>query len=66
MANEILQAGPLAVQASKQIVRHAYEWDDEDGWKNQMEFAGPVMKSGDLREGLAAFAEKRPPVWTGR
>ena len=66
LANEILLAGPLAVRASKQIVQKAYDWDDADGWKNQMEFAAPVMKSEDLKEGLAAFAEKRPPVWTGR
>ncbi len=65
LANEILLAGPLAVVASKQIVQKAYEWDDADGWKKQMEFAAPVMKSEDLKEGLAAFAEKRPPVWKG-
>lgn len=65
LANEVLLAGPLAVQASKQIVQKAYDWEDADGWKNQMEFAAPVMKSEDLKEGLAAFAEKRPPVWKG-
>ena len=65
LANEILLAGPLAVQASKQIVQKAYEWDDADAWKNQNEFAVPVLKSEDLKEGLAAFAEKRPPVWRG-
>lgn len=62
LANEILAAGPLAVRASKQIVQKAHDWHDADGWKNQMEFAGPVMASEDLR----AFAEKRPPVWKGR
>lgn len=66
LAKEVMEAGPLAVQASKQIVQHAYDWADEDGWKNQMEFAGPVMKSEDMQEGLRAFAEKRKPVWKGK
>ncbi|MDP6469719.1 MAG: crotonase/enoyl-CoA hydratase family protein [Pseudomonadales bacterium] len=63
LANEILKAGPLATKASKQIVQHAYDWQDEDGWQNQMAFAGPVMQSEDMQEGLRAFAEKRDPVW---
>ena len=66
LANEVLAAGPLATKASKQIIQRAFDWDDADGWRNQMEFARPVMASADLQEGLRAFAEKRPPVWTGR
>jgi enoyl-CoA hydratase len=66
LAAEVLAAGPLAVRASKQIVQHAHEWDDADAWRKQMEYAHPVMQSEDLQEGLRAFAEKRPAVWTGR
>jgi enoyl-CoA hydratase len=66
LANEVVAAGPLAVRASKQIVQRAYDWHDADGWKKQMEFARLVMGSEDLKEGLRAFAEKRPPVWKGR
>ena len=66
LANEVLAAGPLAVKASKQIVQHAYEWTDAEAWRNQMEYAGPVMRSEDLQEGLRAFAEKRAAVWKGR
>jgi enoyl-CoA hydratase/carnithine racemase len=66
LAHEVLAAGPLAVRASKQIVQRAYEWDEPEAWRLQMEFAGPVQRSEDLQEGLRAFAEKRPPVWSGR
>jgi enoyl-CoA hydratase len=66
LARDVLAAGPLAVRASKQIMRHAYDWDDDDGWRNQMQYASDVMRSEDLREGLRAFAEKRPAAWKGR
>lgn len=67
-ANLIARNGPLAVKASKEIARRsvAEGWSDEDGWKNQMPIVAPVMQSEDLREGLAAFAQKRDPVWKGR
>ncbi|WP_328600878.1 crotonase/enoyl-CoA hydratase family protein [Actinomadura physcomitrii] len=66
LAEEVLAAGPLAVKASKQIVQHAYDWDDAEAWNLQQQFAAPVMASDDLKEGLRAFAEKRPAVWKGR
>lgn len=66
LATEVLAAGPLAVRASKQIVQRSYDWQDADGWRKQMEFAAPVMRSEDLQEGLRAFAEKRLPIWKGR
>ncbi|MBT0566839.1 crotonase/enoyl-CoA hydratase family protein [Williamsia sp. CHRR-6] len=66
LAGDIAAAGPLSVIASKQILAHAHEWTDEQGWAEQMVYAKPVMDSEDLKEGLAAFAQKRAPQWKGR
>jgi enoyl-CoA hydratase len=65
LAERVLANGPLAVAASKQIVQRSSEWTEEEAWREQMKIAAPVMQSEDTREGLAAFAQKRTPVWKG-
>ena len=66
LAERVLANGPLAVAASKQIVQRSSEWTEEQAWREQMKIAQPVMQSEDTREGLAAFAQKRAPVWKAR
>ncbi|HEY9563759.1 MAG TPA: crotonase/enoyl-CoA hydratase family protein [Nocardioides sp.] len=66
LARTIAANGPLAVAVTKQIARSAVDWTLEEGWKRQDELMAPVFESDDAREGATAFAEKRPPVWTGR
>ncbi len=68
LAELIAANGPLAVRAAKVIARSsiAEGWTDEQAWDRQMKVVEPVMNSEDLKEGLRAFAEKRPAVWQGR
>lgn len=66
LAEQIAENAPLALKASKQIVAHAQDWDEQEAWNRQDELAGPVMTSEDALEGATAFAEKRPPEWRGR
>src|SRR3984885_12769298 len=65
LAEVIVANGPLAVAATKQIARAAADWTVEEGWQRQEELYKPVFASADAREGAAAFAEKRAPVWRG-
>lgn len=66
LAAAIVANGPLAVAATKAIVREQSDWTWADGWDRQEKIYAPVFASADAREGAAAFAEKRPPVWQGR
>ncbi|MGY1595186.1 crotonase/enoyl-CoA hydratase family protein [Geodermatophilus sp. SYSU D00708] len=66
LAATIAANGPLAVAATKQVARGSTDWTTTEGWARQDEIAGSVFTSEDAREGAAAFAEKRPPVWRGR
>ena len=68
LANLVAANGPLAVAATKEIAVRSCEenWTAAEGWSRQMTIAGPVFSSEDFREGLLAFAQKRPPVWSNR
>lgn len=58
--------GPLAVKASKQVVVESRNWSEEEMWQRQGAIVAGVFTSEDAREGAAAFAEKRAPVWKGK
>lgn len=66
LAERICANGPLAVAASKAIVRNASAWPAESAWSEVRALIAPVIASEDAREGAAAFVAKRPPVWRNR
>ncbi|TKJ22192.1 crotonase/enoyl-CoA hydratase family protein [Blastococcus sp. CCUG 61487] len=66
LAATIAANGPLAVAATKHIVRSAQDWTFQQGWAEQSKVIGPVFASEDAREGATAFAEKRAPQWKNR
>ena len=66
LAAAVTANGPLALAASKEMVRRSFDWTEEEAWAAQGDLVYPVMSSEDAREGATAFAEKRPPVWKGR
>ncbi len=66
MARVIAANGPLSVAASKRVVVESQDWSTEEMWSRQAEMTEHIFTSADAREGSAAFAEKRAPVWQGR
>jgi enoyl-CoA hydratase len=66
LAARIAPNAPLALDATKQVLQHARDWDEATFWERQGEITAPVFVSEDAREGATAFAEKRAPVWKGR
>lgn len=65
LADEIAANAPLALAASKQVVVESADWPLREAFARQEQFVDPVRKSADAQEGARAFAEKRPPEWSG-
>ncbi|MBF6347658.1 MULTISPECIES: crotonase/enoyl-CoA hydratase family protein [Nocardia] len=65
LARSIAANGPLAVRASKKVIRESADWSQDEMFERQRAITGPVFASADAQEGARAFAEKRPPRWRG-
>jgi enoyl-CoA hydratase/carnithine racemase len=65
-ANEILACAPLSVRASKQAALQGLGLPLEEAMSRRYELVTAMRESEDFKEGPRAFAEKRPPRWTGR
>jgi enoyl-CoA hydratase len=58
--------GPVAVAATKRLLRSAFDHDAERRaaeFEQVRELSESLFVSDEAREGMAAFAEKRPPAW---
>jgi enoyl-CoA hydratase len=66
LAGRITANAPLAVRESRALVLGYTYADDAAGWRRSKEATAAVMGSHDANEGVAAFLEKRAPLWTGR
>jgi enoyl-CoA hydratase len=65
LATKIAANAPLALAASKRVIVESRDWPSAEQFARQGEIINPVFGSKDAMEGAAAFAEKRPAVWTG-
>jgi enoyl-CoA hydratase/carnithine racemase len=66
LARRIEANAPVAVRESRRVILAAMTEDEETGWRLSSEGMAKAMGSADNKEGLMAFIEKRPPVWTGK
>ena len=63
LAQEILANAPLAVRTMKEVTIRGLEMTMEDRLKYAADHTSSIRETADAQEGLAAFREKRAPVW---
>jgi enoyl-CoA hydratase/carnithine racemase len=66
LARTIAGKAPVAVLAAKEAVRLAEELPLSAGLRHERRAFFALFATDDQTEGMAAFAEKRPPEWKGR
>jgi enoyl-CoA hydratase/carnithine racemase len=74
LASRIAENAPLSIQYTKTVLYQTATagsdrnpaWNGGDPWQVNAEAMSVVFGSADAIEGATAFAQKRPPVWTGK
>jgi enoyl-CoA hydratase len=65
IAAEIAERGPLAVREVKRLIDQSTELDIDAGIAAEIDASERVFNSEDMREGVRAFFDKRPPKYRG-
>jgi enoyl-CoA hydratase len=65
LASRVAANAPLALRATKHLMRRALELPESEFWEVQLSYVNEVFRSNDAQEGAAAFAKKRRPEWSG-
>jgi enoyl-CoA hydratase/carnithine racemase len=66
IAHEIAENAPLAVQATKRMMRLGLDETFSDNVHHVFLQLLPLMRSKDFQEGVKAFLERRPPRFEGK
>jgi len=66
LAERIAVNAPIAVRASRAVVRAAIRGEEDGLWAASAEASARVTRTEDFKEGPLAFIEKRAPRWQGR
>ncbi len=65
LVGQIASSSPLTIRIGKEAFYRQVEAGLEDAYDLMGETMAANAVAGDAQEGMAAFLEKRPPVWTG-
>ncbi|MDP6601611.1 MAG: enoyl-CoA hydratase-related protein [Phycisphaerales bacterium] len=66
VAHKIAEKGPIALRHAKESVLNAEEQFLGDALRRERQLFYDLFDTTDQKEGMAAFLEKRPPVFTGK
>ncbi len=66
LAHRIMTNGPVAVALALEAVDHGYHATTDDALRFESNLFGLLASTEDMREGMAAFLEKRPAAFRGR
>ena len=66
LAAQVAASAPMSVRASKAVAIDSASWPLTEGFERQRAYLEPVFASQDAAEGVAAFRERRDPVWQDR
>jgi enoyl-CoA hydratase/carnithine racemase len=66
LAGEIAARAPLAVQQAKAVINAAYDLPHTAHLALERQAFSLLFSTEDKKEGVAAFLEKRKPVWRGK
>jgi enoyl-CoA hydratase len=66
MVETILSRGPVAVRLALETIRRGMNMSQPEGEIIESDMFALAATTSDMREGMAAFLEKRKPAFQGR